>query len=148
MIRYRIRESGELVSRHQVKQLNSNTSIPSVWGESVYDGLGIDPVSYPEKPAPSGTYKVVTEGEPAQDSSGDWVGKWSERDMTTDEKADWDQEEAERARSSRNTLLAETDYLGLSDATMSSAMTTYRQALRDVPQQTDFPGTITWPEKP
>ena len=76
------------------------------------------------------------------------MGTWSERDMTTDEKADWDQEEAERARSSRNTLLAETDYLGLSDATMSSAMTTYRQALRDVPQQTDFPGAITWPEKP
>ena len=35
-------------------------------------------------------------------------------------------------RSKRNRLLAETDYLALSDATLTSAMTTYRQALRDL----------------
>ena len=34
-------------------------------------------------------------------------------------------------RAKRNALLAKTDYLALSDNTMSSAMTTYRQALRD-----------------
>ena len=32
----------------------------------------------------------------------------------------------------RNNLLKETDYLALSDVTMSSDMTTYRQALRDL----------------
>ena len=32
----------------------------------------------------------------------------------------------------RNSFLIETDYLALSDVTMSSAMTTYRQALRDI----------------
>ena len=35
-------------------------------------------------------------------------------------------------RQKRNSLLIETDYLALSDVTMSSAMTTYRQALRDL----------------
>ena len=35
-------------------------------------------------------------------------------------------------REKRNRLLAETDYLVLSDNTMSEAMTTYRQALRDI----------------
>jgi hypothetical protein len=35
-------------------------------------------------------------------------------------------------REKRNNLLAETDYLALSDNTMSEAMTTYRQALRDI----------------
>ena len=34
-------------------------------------------------------------------------------------------------RSKRNKLLEETDYLGASDNTMSSAMVTYRQELRD-----------------
>jgi hypothetical protein len=29
-----------------------------------------------------------------------------------------------------------------------AAWTTYRQALRDVPQQEGFPFTITWPTKP
>jgi len=35
-------------------------------------------------------------------------------------------------RFERNLLLAKTDYLANSDVTMSSAMTTYRQALRDL----------------
>ena len=51
-------------------------------------------------------------------------------------------------RDVRNNLLKETDHYALSDVTMTDAMKAYRQALRDVPQQTDFPGTISWPEKP
>ena len=35
-------------------------------------------------------------------------------------------------RARRNKLLADTDYLALSDNTMSAEMTTYRQALRDI----------------
>ena len=35
-------------------------------------------------------------------------------------------------RTKRNKLLAETDYFALSDVTMSSEMTTYRQSLRDL----------------
>jgi hypothetical protein len=35
-------------------------------------------------------------------------------------------------RGKRNRLLAKTDYLALSDNTMSSEMTTYRQELRDI----------------
>jgi hypothetical protein len=35
-------------------------------------------------------------------------------------------------RLKRNKLLAETDYLALSDNTMSEEMTTYRQELRDI----------------
>ena len=35
-------------------------------------------------------------------------------------------------RTKRNTLLAETDYLALSDHTLSSDMTTYRTSLRDI----------------
>ena len=55
---------------------------------------------------------------------------------------------AEMARAERNTKLAETDWTANSDVTMSAAMTTYRQALRDVPAQENFPTNITWPEKP
>ena len=35
-------------------------------------------------------------------------------------------------RAKRNAKLAETDYLALSDNTLSAEMTTYRQALRDI----------------
>jgi len=50
-------------------------------------------------------------------------------------------------RADRNKRLAETDYLALSDQTLSADMKTYRQALRDVPTQSD-PDNITWPSKP
>ena len=50
-------------------------------------------------------------------------------------------------RADRNRRLEETDYLALSDQTLSAEMSTYRQALRDVPTQAD-PDNITWPSKP
>ena len=51
-------------------------------------------------------------------------------------------------RKKRNRLLAETDYLALSDVTLSSEMTTYRQALRDLPANTTDPANPVWPAKP
>ena len=65
---------------------------------------------------------------------------------------EWDDDADNRAsvnvRAERNALLAETDYLALGDVTISSAWTTYRQALRDIPAQEGFPNTITYPTKP
>ena len=55
---------------------------------------------------------------------------------------------ARKAREKRNLLLSETDWWGLSDYSMTAAQTTYRQALRDVPEQELFPELITWPEEP
>ena len=54
-------------------------------------------------------------------------------------------------RSRRNRLLAETDFYALSDVTLSSDMTTYRQALRDLPAGKDTVSkceNATWPTKP
>ena len=51
-------------------------------------------------------------------------------------------------REERNRRLAETDYLALSDATLSEDMRTYRQALRDLPANTSDPANPTWPVKP
>lgn len=56
---------------------------------------------------------------------------------------------AEEARGQRNDLLQESDYTQLSDTPVdTAAWATYRQALRDVPQQDGFPDTINWPTKP
>jgi len=56
-----------------------------------------------------------------------------------------------RLRSRRNQLLAETDYLALSDNTLSDDMKTYRQDLRDLPAGKDTVEkceNATWPTKP
>ena len=54
-------------------------------------------------------------------------------------------------REKRNKLLAETDFWSNSDMTMSDAMTTYRQALRDLPDGLTTVADcedVTWPTKP
>ena len=79
--------------------------------------------------------------------------------FTAEEEAARDAEEAEAAanadniaaahvRTERDRLLAETDYLALSDVTMSDAWKTYRQNLRDIPAQSGFPNSVTYPTKP
>lgn len=68
------------------------------------------------------------------------------------ERSEWeegaDARAAEEVRIKRNALLADTDWYAMSDVTMSSEMTSYRQALRDVPAQSGFPNSVTWPTEP
>ena len=76
--------------------------------------------------------------------------KWDGSAILKDDTALTECQTAEKwnnVRADRNRRLAETDYLALSDQTLSTEMNTYRQALRDVPTQTD-PDNITWPSKP
>ena len=57
----------------------------------------------------------------------------------------------QQLRDHRNTLLAQTDWMGNSDVTMSTAWKDYRQALRDITTQTpsdDTLSNIKWPTKP
>ena len=165
MSEYRVRATGEVKSQGQIRLDNKNMSLPRVWTANVCDALGVDPVLAAPAPEPSAAYKSVVRNGAVQDAKGNWVQAWVEREMFTeytDENGDVQTVAAQKtaydtlvnndlaksARSKRDELLKETDHYGLSDVTMSDAMTTYRQALRDVPQQTDFPSTISWPEKP
>jgi len=50
-------------------------------------------------------------------------------------------------RAERDELLAASDTMALADR-ITDAWRTYRQALRDVPDQSGFPTNITWPVKP
>ena len=70
-------------------------------------------------------------------------GKWQR--FTVRNKTD--AELLAEVRGKRTELLSETDYFALSDVTMSSDMTTYRQALRDLPANVDLTN-IVYPTKP
>jgi len=56
--------------------------------------------------------------------------------------------EMEMIRNHRNGLLAETDWIGTTDVTMSDAWKTYRQLLRDIPASNTIYENVTWPTKP
>ena len=64
---------------------------------------------------------------------------------TTVVETDWN---FQSLRRKRNRLIAETDYLALSDATMTDDMKSYRLALRDLPANTTDPANPVWPTKP
>jgi len=165
MSEYRIRSTGEVKTQGQIRSMHPNVSLPKVWNVNVNETLGIDPVIASPKPEPSEDYKVVVRNGVEQDANGNWVYAWIENDMFQEYTDDDDnvvtvqaQKDAKVAadnaaleateRATRDTLLKETDHFALSDVTMSAEMTTYRQALRDVPQQSEFPNNITWPTKP
>ena len=62
------------------------------------------------------------------------------------------QELASRVRSQRDTKLSDTDYLIIPDYPISpedlEAVKAYRQALRDIPEQSGFPKNVQWPVEP
>lgn len=80
----------------------------------------------------------------------DWVLTRTVVDLTAEEIAEQDAATAETNRAKRNELLAATDYLALSDMTLSTEMTTYRQALRDITSHANWPNLSDddWPTKP
>ena len=163
MAEYRNKTTGEVLSQGQVRALHPNTSLPRVWTADTLEFLNVDPVLRGAQPTPSQYQRVERQGV-EQDSSGNWVEKWSAVEMFSDTTEDGvtttkaEHEAAYQAtldaalatseRAKRDALLAATDYLALSDTTLSSAMTTYRQQLREVPQQAEFPNSISWPTKP
>ena len=66
---------------------------------------------------------------------------------TSDEQTDLTNQQWVNVRSERDFKLQETDWRASSDLTLSDDWKTYRQALRDVPTQSD-PFNITWPTEP
>lgn len=161
---FRVRSTGEVKSQGDIRKLHPNTSLPRVWDAATCDFLGVDPVLAAPAPAPSGEYKVVVRDGVTQNANGNWVEAYVERDMFADyvedgvtvTKAEQEQaytarkneEAATAVRTQRDKLLAECDWMGMSDVTMSTKWATYRQALRDVPAQEGFPHSVVFPVKP
>jgi len=80
--------------------------------------------------------------------------------FTPEEEAEWDAMEAEygagandraaaEVRTERDAKLTESDWTQVVDAPVDqAAWATYRQALRDIPDQAGFPNEVNWPNKP
>lgn len=79
-------------------------------------------------------------------------------EMTEEEVSEyllWVQENAKQSKTAdvrdrRNALLTSTDWTQVTDVpqAIKDKYATYRQALRDVPQQEGFPDNIVWPTQP
>ena len=162
MSEYRERTTGEVKTQGEWRAVFKNMSLPKVWNSNVCDAMNIDPI-LPSPAATTSAYQISVRDGVEQDSKGNWVEKYVAKDMFADIEGGDTKEEQEAAyqatldantaaghRTTRDAKLAETDFYALSDVTMSDAMTTYRQALRDLPDHSNWPNLedADWPTKP
>ena len=153
---YRNRDTGEVKFGGDVRKLHKKVSFRSDGG--TFADLGYDEIASTSPPAPSTNLKEVKMAAPVQDANGNWVESYEEVDMFSGPtKAD---DEAahiarlvaakeESIRVKRNQKLLNSDWTQVLDAPgYREVWATYRQALRDVPQQTEFPTTVDWPVEP
>jgi len=129
---------------------NPNTSFPKKPTDALLSSFDMQPVTIADLPSYTKRTQWVTQNTSPTLVDEVWVLGWTVSDKTTDEIAEYDAVEASTNRGIRNSLLVETDFYALSDVTMSSDMTTYRQALRDLPSHSNWPNLETndWPTKP
>ena len=132
---------------YQLRQDNPNTSFPLDMSVEQYAKWDIYPVTVEEKPSFDAIYKELSTSTPTL-IDGVWTQGWTLLDRNSTQIEESIELEKTKIRKLRTSLLMETDFYGFSDITMSSEMATYRQALRDVPSQEEFPTTIVWPTKP
>ena len=80
---------------------------------------------------------------------GVWTRNWLISDASTEQIAERTTGKSLMVRNERNGRLAACDWTQLADAPVdATAWATYRQALRDVPDQPGFPWDVTWPIAP
>ena len=165
MSEYRERKTGEVKTQGEWRAAFKNMSLPRVWTSNVCDAMNIDPV-LASPAATTSAYQTSARDGVEQNDNGDWVEKYVARDMFADTTEDGvtttkaehetayqatlDANTATSNRSTRDSKLAETDWHGMSDVTMSSEMTTYRQALRDITAHENWPNLedADWPTAP
>ena len=157
-------DTGEIKTQGEWRSVNKHISLPRVWTAATLTDLGLTAVLAAPKPDCTDLQNVVGNGV-ATDAKGNTIEAWSvvdkfakttAEDGTVTTKAQHEKAHTARLvadketgiRTDRDRRIALTDWTGMSDVTMTADMTTYRQALRDVPAQEGFPNEVTWPDSP
>ena len=161
----RIKETGAVMYEGEFRAYTKANGGPS-WETTtteVLEALGAD-VVFEGPQATGGTVYQYSQVSGVEQVDGKWYTKYILGPVFTDTtvegvtttalehetayKAIKDVEQAKNVRATRDTKLSETDWRFRSDMTPSQAWKDYCQALRDVPNQSGFPWTITWPDTP
>jgi len=169
MSEYRNRTTGVVKTQGQWRNEFANMSLPRVWKAATLDALDLDPVL--RSPAATvGDYQVSVRDGVVQDANGNWVENYVARDMfqdTTEDgvtttkaeheaayQAGLDAKVAEGHRTTRDKLLADTDWTQMNDSPLTNeaktAWATYRQELRDLTDSDAWPNLADedWPVAP
>jgi hypothetical protein len=138
---------GHAVVEENFRLLFPNTSFSWPFVAEDVEPLGFGLYDFSNQPDP-GTFEKVVEVAPVKDEYGRWRQTWAVEPMNKEEVAARTAQEWGAVRGKRDFFLARTDWTQLPDAPVDAdAWTSYRQALRDITEQTD-PFNIVWPETP
>jgi hypothetical protein len=133
-----------------LRQNNPDTSFPQEPSDELLASWGVYTVVGTNKPSVDHT-KNVAEGVPEL-VDGQWMQVWLVTDASASEVEQRTSDQAEYVRNKRNELISQCDWTQLNDAPINSLQRAdwvdYRQALRDVPQQSGFPWEVVWPTTP
>ena len=150
---------------------NPNVSFPKNIPNGVFARYGVYPVGYQAAPDYDPlTHRIEHSNLPEREVTGYYTeddaplpemvgepihaGRWvltkTVVALTEDQIAAATAAKAKEMRKKRNNLLAETDYLALTDVTLDGITAGYRQALRDITEHANWPNLEEgdWPVKP
>lgn len=144
MSEVRKQSDGSVITIQAFKDANKSVSFPNPLTDESASLFGYNLVLESVKPTPANVYEEVYR-DGCEEKDGKWYQKWI---LVSGDINKIDTAKAKDERAIRDGLLSATDFYALSDVTMSSDMTTYRQALRDLPAASGWPHTHTWPTKP
>lgn len=118
---------------------NPNISFPQVLSKELLESYGVYSVIEADRPETDSSSYAVKRHLPEL-VDGQYTILWDVIQKTSAQLADELELKKEHVRGQRNTLLSESDWTQLADAPVDkAAWATYRQALRDLPQQPGFP---------
>jgi hypothetical protein len=132
----------------RLRQDEAGTSFPAQITPALLAEFGVVSVSVDPEPTTDHLSDAVRQ-DPVQ-VDGQWVQHWSLETCDSDRSAQKLSQRQAVVREERNRLMAETDWTQGKDIpdTVSDLWTSYRQALRDIPQQSGFPWQVIWPQPP
>lgn len=132
------------LSEMDIRQLFPNTSFPTPFVPPA-DYEPVQPTEAPDCAWDEDLERLT----PVQGEDLLWYEVWGIVKVSPEEAESRTTSESAAVRSERNRKLYECDWTQLSDVNVDKPRWgAYRQALRDVPQQSGFPWTLTWPESP
>jgi hypothetical protein len=113
--------------------------------------LDADPVFEGPYPLLS-RYQTARKNGAILDNDGKWYMSYAVTDLSDEEKVIVDNNKAESVRIDRNKKLSDTDWVVIkaveTNSSLPSDWIAYRQALRDISQQSGFPWDVEWPIEP
>ena len=139
-------------SINELRRDNPGVSFPSSPSDELLAYFDVQRIFFTLAPSTLAG-EVCEESLPAFNDKDDrWVQVWTVRDLTPDELASQNLLLGSEIRAQRNALLAGCDWIVIkaieSGASVPSQWAAYRQDLRDISGQENFPITVVWPIAP